>query len=180
MKIVCISGKAGCGKDTFAQALAKELRAKGFKVFITHYADLVKFICTNYFGWDGEKDIQGRHLLQYVGTDVVRESNPDYWVNFIISMLRFFPDIADFVIIPDARFVNEIERLKEEEFDAISVRIEREFKSVLSNEQLAHISETELDNYEFDVVLDNTAYGAFKKNIRKVFNILTENKEEQV
>ena len=56
MKVCCISAKAQHGKDTAAGLLKEHLESVGQKVLITHYADLVKFVCTNYFGWDGKKD----------------------------------------------------------------------------------------------------------------------------
>ena len=72
LKIYAISGKAQHGKDTFAELLYQELTDKGYKVLVTHYGDLVKYICKTIFNWDGQKDEKGRHLLQYVGTDIFR------------------------------------------------------------------------------------------------------------
>lgn len=63
MKIICISGHAQHGKDTFAKMLEEELELRNQKVLVTHYADLVKYICKQFFGWDGQKDEAGRHLL---------------------------------------------------------------------------------------------------------------------
>ena len=45
LKIYAISGKAQHGKDTFAEFLYQELTEKGYKVLVTHYGDLVKYIC---------------------------------------------------------------------------------------------------------------------------------------
>ena len=39
MKCITISGKAGHGKDTFAENLKKNLEAKGYRVCVFHYAD---------------------------------------------------------------------------------------------------------------------------------------------
>lgn len=156
MRIICISGKAGAGKDTFGEFMKEAAEAEGYRVLIAHYADLVKYVCKTFFGWDGVKDVEGRTLLQSVGTDTVRRQNPDFWVNFIISMLRFFPDRWDFVILPDLRFENEYSRFVEEEFDVYSVRIMRgRFQTALTNTQLEHISETALDDYDFDYIVHN-------------------------
>ena len=78
MKVILISGKARHGKDTLAGMMKEELERKSKRVLIAHYADLLKFICKNFFGWNGEKDDNGRALLQRVGTDVIRKQNPDY------------------------------------------------------------------------------------------------------
>ena len=62
--IICISGKAGSGKDYFANLLDGFLTdSLGKTVLITHYADLVKYCCTKFFHWDGVKDTKGRTLL---------------------------------------------------------------------------------------------------------------------
>ena len=92
MKVITISGKAQNGKDTTAGLLKAALEADGYKVLITHYADLLKYICKQFFGWDGQKDDAGRHILQYVGTDIIRQKRPDYWVGFVTSILELFPN----------------------------------------------------------------------------------------
>ncbi len=157
MKIICISGHARSGKDTSAKILRQIFWGYGKRVLITHYADLLKFICEKFLGSDGAKDENGRHLLQYVGTDVVRKQEPDFWVNFIIEVLKFFPDQWDYVLIPDCRFANEIEKLREAGFDTVHIRIERDsFDNGLSEEQKNHISETSLDNEDADYIIHNT------------------------
>jgi len=158
MNIICISGKARHGKDTTAEMLKTKLESQGKKVLVTHYGDLVKYICRTFFNWNGEKDETGRTLLQYVGTDIIRSAEPDYWVRFIAGILKFFQNHWDVVIIPDCRFPNEIEYIKNEFPDSVySLRVERpNFTSDLTEEQLKHPSETALDNYEFDGVFVNT------------------------
>ena len=72
MKICCISAKAQHGKDTAAKLIKERLEYKGQRVLITHYADLLKFICVKFFGWNEVKDEAGRTLLQYIGTEIMR------------------------------------------------------------------------------------------------------------
>lgn len=147
MRVIAISGHAQNGKDTTAAIMSRKLEDHGDKVLIAHYADLLKFICRTYFGWNGEKDEQGRQLLQYVGTDVIRKQMPDYWVDFIISVLKLFDGEWDYVLIPDSRFPNEIEKLRDSGFDVQHVRVVRHgFISPLTAEQQNHPSETALDN----------------------------------
>ena len=47
MKVITISGKAQNGKDTTAGLLKAALEADGYKVLITHYADLLKYIASS-------------------------------------------------------------------------------------------------------------------------------------
>ena len=93
--ILC-SGRARHGKDTSAEIIKDNLETRGYRVLVTHYADLLKFICKNFFGWNGEKDEAGRTLLQQVGTNCIREQDPDYWVDFVANLIRMFPDTQDF------------------------------------------------------------------------------------
>ncbi len=157
MRIIAISGKARHGKDTAASILKEKLESEGYKVLVTHYGDLLKHICRSFFGWDGGKDEAGRHILQYVGTDVIKEIQPDFWVDFIVDVLRFFPSEWDYVLIPDCRFPDEISGLKSAGFDVTHLRVIRKnFESPLSAEQQKHSSETALDNYVPDYCIENS------------------------
>lgn len=156
IKIFAVSGKAQHGKDTFANILHEELTNKGYRVLLAHYADLLKYICKTFFSWNGEKDEKGRQILQYVGTDVVRKERPDYWVEFILNMLDLFGDNWDYVIIPDTRFPNEIDKLKEHYQKVEHIRIVRlDFESTLTQEQQNHPSEIALDNTLPDITIYN-------------------------
>ena len=147
IKLIAISGKAQHGKDTFAEALREELVSRGHRVLVTHYADLLKYICKTFFNWDGNKDEKGRQILQYVGTDVVRKQCPDYWVTFVISIIQMFSENWDYVLIPDTRFPNEIDMLKQYFDNVEHIRVMRPgFESTLTAEQKNHPSEIALDN----------------------------------
>ena len=126
MMVLCISGKAQHGKDTSANMLREMLEEDGFRVLVVHYADLLKYVCRSFFGWNGEKDETGRSLLQY------------------------------FVLIPDCRFPNEIRLLEQLGFDVLHIRVVRQnFESPLTDEQQRHPSETALDHIEPDILVEN-------------------------
>ena len=154
-KVICISAKARHGKDTAAEILKKYLESKGQRVLITHYADLLKFICRNYFGWNGEKDETGRTLLQYIGTDVVGAKNPAYWAEFVVGVLSMFESEWDYVLIPDCRYPIEVDTVKKK-FDTTVLRVFRpDFDNGLTETQKNHLSETVMDNYLFDDIIYN-------------------------
>ena len=170
MRIVCISGKAQHGKDTSANFMKEYLEDRGYSVLVVHFADLLKYICSKFFQWNGEKDEVGRALLQYVGTDVVREKRPDFWVEFIKSVLTLFCDEWDFVLLPDCRFPNEYEGLKTDSFDVSLVSVVRSnFQSPLNEEQQKHRSEIALDGYTADYYLIND--GTLDHLEREVINL---------
>lgn len=154
MKVITISGKAQAGKDTTARLLKDQLNSKQRSVVILHYADLLKYQATSLFGWNGKKDKNGRTLLQHLGTEIVRKKNPNYWVDYLVGVLKMYDGEWDYALIPDARFPNEIECMKKE-FDCISLRIESDYDNGLTEEQKNHPSETALDNYNFDYTLVN-------------------------
>lgn len=176
--IIAISGHAQNGKDTCAQMFEKALKDKGKRVLVAHYADLLKYICKQFFNWDGKKDEAGRTLLQHVGTEVVREKYPDFWVDFIRSILTLFPNEWDYVIIPDTRFPNELSGGKYAgAFKTIHVRVTRtdpSFESPLTREQQTHPSETALDGYEYDYLVENNILKDTWDRVESIVNEIIE------
>lgn len=156
MKIITISGKARHGKDFIANIMKDKLEQSNSRVLIVHFGDLLKYMVKTFFNWNGQKDEEGRSKLQYVGTDVIRKQKPNYWVDFIVDVLKLFPNEWDYVIIPDARFPNENDLFKKENFDVTTVRVVRpNFDNGLTKVQMNHASEVALDGYHFDYVLVN-------------------------
>lgn len=155
-RIFLISGKAQNGKDLTGQLIKKNL---GDRAVILHFADYLKYICKSYLNWDGTKSDEGRTILQKVGTEMVREQMgyPTFWADRVIELINILSFKYDYFIIPDCRFINEIEKLQDEFGEMVStVRVTRpNFDNGLSQEQLNHSSETSLDNYHFDYYLLN-------------------------
>jgi hypothetical protein len=167
MKIILISGKAEAGKDTTAEILKEILYPFGLESIRLAYGDYVKTTAREIWGWNGSKDEAGRALLQWWGTECVRQKEPTFWVDSVIRLVKVLPDNIDFVFIPDVRFPNEITAWQEAGFDIISVRVERPgHVSALNAEQLKHISETALDNWAFDVVLIATNREELEKEVQ--------------
>lgn len=173
MQVILISGKAQHGKDTTAGFLKDALESDGNSVLVAHYGDLVKYVCKTFFDWNGEKDDAGRTILQMVGTDVIRAKRPDYWVSFISDIMKFFPGEWDYVLIPDCRFPNEVDYIRNAGFNTVHVRVVRDgFESPLTPEQQAHSSETALDNVLADYYITNN--GSLKDLRNSVIEWLVE------
>ena len=150
-QIFLISGKAQAGKDSTANFLKQKLDGKSL---IIHNADYLKYIAKEYMGWDGQKDKQGRALLQNLGTEKVRMGlgKPLFWVEKSCDVIDILKDDYDYFMIPDTRFRNEI-FLPKARFPSMvtTVRVERlSFYNGLTEEQQRHLSEIDLDNFDFD------------------------------
>lgn len=149
MKCITISGKAGHGKDTFAGNLKKNLENKGNRVCVFHYADYIKMIAKEIYGWNGEKNELGRSILQNLG-DKLREKNSRVIIDELIKILQLVESDFDFALIPDARFPIEIEALREF-WNTKSVYINRvNYDNHLTSNQKKHITETSMDHYIYD------------------------------
>lgn len=174
MKIVCISGKAEHGKDLTATIIKEKLESKGSKVLIIRYADLLKYIAKQYFGWDGNKDEKGRTLLQYLGTEIVRTRKPEYWVNFVKEFIKLFEDEWEYILIPDSRFPNEMDCWKIDGWDITALRVIRlGYENHLTPEQRQHPSEIALDDYNFDYYLKSEdGIGNLSKEVDKFLKYL--------
>lgn len=159
-KIILISGKAEHGKSTLATMLQGSLAKQGEKVLRIAFADQVKFMATKYFNWNGKKDEEGRKLLQWLGTDYVRERDEDFWARIVFEFVTVFQEQHSYVIIDDWRFVNEEVIFRFSPFETFSLRVVRpDFENSLTEEQRIHRSEVGLDNHHFDYTIYNTDLG---------------------
>jgi len=156
------SGKSGSGKDAVANQMEKHFKEQNKRTLIIHFADLVKYYAIQYYGWNGEKDEAGRNLLQGIGTKMMRNYDPDYWAMIVAKFIDAAKNDFDIVLIPDWRFINEYEDVDDYNENVITIRVNRynEDGSLYINpnmteEQLNHISETQLDDFAFNWVIEN-------------------------
>ncbi len=112
-KIILISGKMQSGKTESSKILKGMLELKGERVFQISYANYLKYLCQKHFNWDGQKDLKGRTILQEVG-DTLRKNNEDIFCNIMNETIFAVDDLYDYVIVDDCRFLNEVETMKYE------------------------------------------------------------------
>ena len=110
-----------------------------------------------------------RFLLQFIGTDLLRNQlHPEIWVNSLFTDYQPNNLIYPSWCITDMRFLNEMEAVKKR--NGITIRVNRN----LGESKDQHESETELDNAEFDYVINND--GTIEELIEKVREILIKEK----
>lgn len=151
-------GLAGSGKDTAAMALiAHGWRRKAF-------ADHLKALAYS-FGWNGNKDVKGRKLLQDLGM-AARSYNENFWIDKAYEGMATVSE--NFAKIPrvwtDVRFENEAEFVRKR--GGIIIRVKR--PELLSNDQ--HASE----QMQFDIQADYEVIngGTIPELHEQILNIL--------
>lgn len=170
MICILLSGKAESGKDTFLQITSQ--RFYDLAVDRIAFADKLKEFAAM-MGWDGKKDERGGEFLQQLGS-AVRQYNEDFWVLATIPKLQAYSQVCDIICFTDCRYPNEIERIKSLDWivgKVVTVRVDR--PGHISNRP-DHISETALDDYDFDyrIVNDGTLEDYRQKVVALVNQIL--------
>lgn len=156
MKILLLSGKAQHGKDSTANILKSHFDNINKESIILHYGDELKTVCSKYFNWDGKKDKKGREILQLVGTNLARKHYPTIWVDIVILFVKALFFDKDYVVVADFRFSDEYTQWIKENYDTTTIRINRlNFDNGLTPEQKSHPSETALDNFNFDYIIES-------------------------
>jgi hypothetical protein len=101
MKHIGLMGLAGSGKDTAAKALIN------LGYYRMAFADKLKELAFE-FGWNGEKDEDGRRLLQDLGM-IGRCYSPSIWIKHVgWRVMSEGPPI----VFTDVRFKNEAEYVR--------------------------------------------------------------------
>lgn len=165
IKIITLSGKQFCGKDTVAKILLERL--EGFRRI--GLADAIKIKYANKTGLTVEEIEKNKSKyrpdLIALGNEG-RAINPDYWINTILEQ-------NNNVIVPDVRMPHEVERFKENNAFCIRVEASQEARSkrgVLSREN--DYTEIALDNFNnWAFVIDNE--GSYEELQAKVDGLIS-------
>lgn len=165
-----ISGKIGSGKDTLCYKLIFEGTFEsdsGFNYIRKALADPLKDEVAEILEKlvpvfkradldDRENKKRYRLLLQWWGTEYRRYDNPDYWTDLFTKWYNSLPDNT-VVIVPDIRFLNEVELVKR--LGGYNIRVNPIGFEIPAD---AHPSEMVLDTYtDWDYIATNI-YGDTK------------------
>lgn len=154
MQIIILSGKAESGKNKVASIIEENLKDK--KVITISYAFYLKEYAKKILKWDGLEDTKPRTFLQEIG-DYVKEIDKNFLINRLLQDIEVYKKYFDVIIISDARFVEEINCIKEKYLNTKVINIVGRSNKLTEIEK-NHITETALDNYDlYDFKIENTS-----------------------
>ncbi len=87
-----------------------------------------------------------REVMQYIGTDIFRRMNNKVWTDLCLNKIK--EEAPEIAVIADCRFDNEATEIKSR--GGFVVKLLRDI-----DPSDAHSSETSLQSFEFDAVVDN-------------------------
>jgi len=156
-----IAGKAGTGKDTVADGLLDTLKHFNSCAIKIPLAYEVKKMAMAIWGFTNEevyktKPPHIREKLQWLGTELIRTRDPDFWINQLVKNAKEHQigcgKFPLFVLVPDIRFPNEATYFHQR---GIVVKITRDNPAsaqALDSRALGHESELSVDLIKDDVV----------------------------
>jgi hypothetical protein len=170
MIIIGLTGRSRSGKDELWQQLARVLTVgPEFSMFWRQvwrfaFADSLKREVASAFGIhpdDCDKDKESwRPLWQHWGMMRRKHNGDDYWVNKVWEQMDELQLTLKVVVITDVRFLNEAKAIKDR--GGIIIRVIRPqrktiWKTIVGLLQRGsdHISETEMDKIDADMVVLN-------------------------
>ncbi len=159
--LIALGSKAGVGKDKTADYFQqqKKFRRISFAEDIYECCGSIQKIL--------QKDVsKDRKLLRTIGQALKDVYGINVWVERVEKKIKDSIENGENIIITDLRFDVEWEMLKK--YDFVKIRIEREDR-VLPEDPF-HISETQLDDKEWDLTIKND--GSLMDLEQKVINTL--------
>lgn len=173
-KIFVLSGKAESGKSVVASMIGDYYSLSGKRSVIVAYASYLKEFAKEITDWDGSEDTKPREFLQQVGVELIKNQiNPSMLIDRVIDDIRVYSYFFDVIVVSDARFVDEINVVKNNFSNVTVIHIDGKVNS-LTFEQRNHSTETGLDDYnDYDYVIENTGnLSDLKSSVESILEVL--------
>ncbi|HIS90104.1 MAG TPA: hypothetical protein IAC20_00390 [Candidatus Faecisoma merdavium] len=167
-KIFILSGKAGSGKNYVADIISDYYKNS----IQISYAYYLKQYVKKISNWDGLEETKPRTLLQSLGIDLIKKIDKELLIRRVMEDIKVYSYFFDVIIVTDARLKEEI-IIPKNLFDCITIRINGKDND-LTLEQKNHITETDLDNYKFDYVINNVDINKTKEEVLKLLGGIDE------
>jgi len=161
-KIFILSGKAGSGKNYVADIISDYYKNS----IQISYAYYLKQYVKKISNWDGLEETKPRTLLQSLGIDLIKKIDKELLIRRVMEDIKVYSYFFDVIIVTDARLKEEI-IIPKNLFDCITIRINGKDND-LTLEQKNHITETDLDNYKFDYIINNIDIDKTKEEVLKI------------
>ena len=157
MKIIFIGGKANSGKDTAAEFIDEYYRSRGLDVVNIQISYYIKMYAKEIAKWDGDNETKPRQLLQDLGTELIRKQIDEYFfIKRIIQDIDIYSRYFDIITISDGRLPEEFAAVKLSYPETVTVHVTRPgYSSKLSKDQKAHVTESLVDEIDYDLELVN-------------------------
>lgn len=154
--IFVLSGKAKSGKNLLADKIKNYYKNK--RCIQISYAFYLKNYVKNIYGWSGSEEDKPRELLQKIGIDLIKNKiDSNLLIRRVCEDIKVYSYFYDIIIITDARLKDEIETPKRLFNNVVTIRIDSiYYDKKMTIEQMNHITETNLDNYDkFDYIIND-------------------------
>lgn len=177
--IYILAGKARSGKDSsviflkeYYENLGKKVLQLEFKHYLVEYTKAMT-------DWDGDLDNKPREVLNYIGTDIIRNQIDEaFFIKRTLEDILVYSYYFDVIIISDSRFPLEIESVKNAYPNALSLHLIREVEGSLNERELTHAVETSLNGYQnYDYTVFNE--GTLEDLREKIMNIAKEVEQDE-
>ena len=167
-KIFILSGKAKSGKNYVADIISDYYKNS----IQISYAYYLKQYVKKISNWDGLEETKPRTLLQSLGIDLIKKIDKELLIRRVMEDIKVYSYFFDVIIVTDARLKEEI-IIPKNLFDCITIRINGKDND-LTLEQKNHITETDLDNYKFDYIINNIDINKTKEEVLKLLGGINE------
>lgn len=154
--IFVLSGKAKSGKNLIADKIENYYKNK--RCIQISYAFYLKNYVKNIYDWNGSEEDKPRELLQKIGIDLIENKiDSNLLIRRVCEDIKVYSYFYDIIIITDARLKDEIEIPKRLFNNVVTIRIDSiYYDKKMTIEQMNHITETNLDNYDkFDYIIND-------------------------
>lgn len=154
--IFVLSGKAKSGKNLIADKIENYYKNK--RCIQISYAFYLKNYVKNIYDWNGSEEDKPRELLQKIGIDLIKNKiDSNLLIRRVCEDIKVYSYFYDIIIIIDARLKDEIEIPKRLFNNVVTIRIDSiYYDKKMTIEQMNHITETNLDNYDkFDYIIND-------------------------
>lgn len=159
--IFLVAGKARSGKSTVGSIICDEYTKDGKKVISSQITKYLKKYIEEIMNITIDDDNKPREMLQKISSEVIKKEldMPNFFIDRLIEDLKIYSYFFDCIVITDVRFEEEINAVRNNFSNVISIGVVRtNVVSDLTEEERKDITEVSLDSYDgydYKIINDN-------------------------